>query len=81
MEEAATSTSATPDQRAEGKSKDEIALELMRFIATATGYGKGTQAVGFSGKPARTPEEQAEALLGLFERCRQITHAQPGSKA
>lgn len=52
------------------KSADEIALELMKFIATTTGYAKGAQAVGFSGKPPRTPEEQAEALLELFEKCR-----------
>ena len=52
------------------KSRDEIALELMKFIASATGYAKGAQAVGFSGKGARTPEEQADALLELFERCR-----------
>lgn len=52
------------------KSIDEIALELMKFIATTTGYAKGAQAVGFSGRPPRTPEEQAEALLELFEKCR-----------
>jgi hypothetical protein len=53
------------------KSDDEIALELMKFIAATTGYAKGAQAVGFSGKPPRTPEEQADALLELFEKCRQ----------
>ena len=54
-------------------SKDEVALELMKFIATTTGYGKGTQQqVGFSGKGPRTPEEYADALLGLFERCREV---------
>ncbi len=52
------------------KGKDEVALELMKFIATSTGYGRGTQAVGFAGKGARTPEEQVDALLELFERCR-----------
>ena len=60
----------TPEP-ARGKDKDEIALELMKFIASSTGYGKGNQAVGFAGKGARTPEEHAEALLELFERCRQ----------
>jgi hypothetical protein len=55
------------------RGKDEVALELMKFIAIATGYGKGGVAsgAGFSGKPAaRTPEEHAETLLELFERCR-----------
>jgi len=55
-----------------GRTPDEIALELMKFIAVSTGYGKGTQGgAGFSGKPsAKTPEEQTEALLDLFQKCR-----------
>jgi hypothetical protein len=54
------------------RSADEVALELMKFIAVSTGYGRSTQSsTGFSGKPvARSVEEQAEALLELFERCR-----------
>ena len=56
------------------RSQDEVALELMKFIAVATGYGRATQsAAGFSGKPAaRSPEEHAEALLELFDRCRKV---------
>lgn len=59
------------------RSKDEIALELMKFIAVTTGYGRGTAvpAAGFSGKPAtRTPEDYAETLLELFERCRSVVN-------
>lgn len=67
-EEAATPAPPAPA----GRSKDEVALELMRFIAVTTGYGKASQgSAGFNAKPAaRTPEEQAEALLELFDRCR-----------
>lgn len=54
------------------KNTDEVALELMKFIATSTGYGKGPQSVGFAGKGARTPEEQADSLLELFTRCRAV---------
>jgi hypothetical protein len=56
------------------RSTDEVALELMKFIAVATGYGRAAQSTtGFSGKPtARSPEEHAEALLELFERCRRV---------
>ncbi|MBM3774621.1 MAG: hypothetical protein FJW37_05595 [Acidobacteria bacterium] len=54
------------------RSKDEIALEMMKFIAVSTGYGRSAAGAGFSGKPARTPEEQAETLLQLFERCRSV---------
>ena len=51
---------------------DEIALELMKFIAVTTGYGKGIPSAGFGGKEkgGRSAEEYAEALLELFDRCR-----------
>jgi hypothetical protein len=70
------SETPTPAPPAAAKNSDEIALELMKFIATATGYGKGPQAVGFAGKGARTPEEQADALLELFGRCRAVVERQ-----
>jgi hypothetical protein len=55
------------------KNRDEIALELMKFIAVTTGYGKGSSAAaGFSGKPSKSAEEYAEALIQLFEKCRAI---------
>jgi len=59
-----------------GRSKDDTALELMKFIAVATGYGKGANSgAGFSGKPStRTPEEHAEALLELYARCRKAVN-------
>ena len=62
------------ESSAGGRSKDEVALELMKFIAVTTGYGKAPQAsAGFSGKPAaRSAEEHADALLELFNRCRKI---------
>jgi hypothetical protein len=55
-------------------SKEEVALELMRFIAATTGYGKTSAAAGFAGKAAgpRSPEEQVDALLQLYERCRAV---------
>jgi hypothetical protein len=57
------------------RTKDEIALELTKFIAVTTSYGKGNTAAGFSGKPAgRSAEEYAEALLELFERCRTVVN-------
>ena len=56
------------------KNTDEIALEMMKFIAVTTGYGKGPVSAGFTGKSSRTPEEYAEALIQLFERCRGVLH-------
>jgi len=51
---------------------DEVALEMMKFVAVTTGYGKGGSAAGFAGKGSKTPEEYAESLLQLFERCRTV---------
>jgi hypothetical protein len=65
----ADEASKAPDQ---SKNRDEVALEMMKFIAVTTGYGKGTGAAGFTGKATRTPEEYADALLQLFERCRDV---------
>ncbi|MGH9583709.1 MAG: hypothetical protein ACRD4O_12300 [Bryobacteraceae bacterium] len=54
------------------RSPDEIALELMKFIAITTGYGKGASAPGFGGKMPKSSEEYADTLLDLFERCRSV---------
>jgi hypothetical protein len=51
-------------------SKEEVALELLRFIATTTGLGKAGGGAGFAGKPPKSPEEQAEVLFALYERCK-----------
>jgi hypothetical protein len=68
-------------KEAAAKNRDEIALEMMKFIAVTTGYGKGnTTAAGFSGKPAKSSEEYADALIQLFEKCRSVV-AKPGSEA
>jgi hypothetical protein len=52
---------------------EDIALDLMKFIAMTTGYGKGAGAgVGFSGSGvAEKPEEYAAHLLELYGRCLQ----------
>ena len=62
------SSNAAPPAR----NADEVALEMMKFVAVTTGYGKGGSAAGFAGKGSKTPEEYAESLLQLFERCRTV---------
>ena len=62
----------TPMIALAARSRDETALDMMKFIAVTTGYGKGVSAAGFTGKTAKTPEEYAEALLQLFEKCRTV---------
>jgi hypothetical protein len=59
-----------------GRTKDDVALDLMKFIAVNAGYGKTGQAsAGFSAKAVtRTPEELAEDLLRLFDLCRKAVN-------
>ena len=51
---------------------EDIALDLMKFIAMTTGYGRtsGSGGVGFQGGPAAAkPEEYAGHLLELYGKC------------
>ncbi|MCX6591188.1 MAG: hypothetical protein NTZ56_06660 [Acidobacteria bacterium] len=67
--------SETPAEAKPTGNKDEVALEMMKFIAVTTGYGKGSAGAGFEkGRTSRTAEEYAESLLELFERCRTVVH-------
>jgi hypothetical protein len=62
----------TPQKGPSGASSEEVALELMRFVAQTTGFGKTSAGAGFAGKSPKTPEEQVDALLSLYERCRDV---------
>jgi hypothetical protein len=68
---------AAAEPKHSSSSPDELALELMKFIAVSTGYGKGTPSAGFGGKGPRSAEEHADALLELFNRCRSIVRKDP----
>jgi hypothetical protein len=50
---------------------EDIALDLMKFIAMTTGYGRTSGAgVGFQGSAAASkPEEYAGHLLELYGKC------------
>ena len=73
MAEAATDT----QEKRPGANPDEVALELMKFVAVTTGYGRGNSGTGFGSKGARSSEEYADALLELFERCRSVVRKEP----
>jgi hypothetical protein len=50
---------------------DEIALEMMKFIAVQTGYGKTSgSTTGFNAKTGTSAESHADALIELFKRCK-----------
>jgi hypothetical protein len=52
------------------RSKEDIALDLLKFVAGSTGYGRATvPSTGFSGTSAPKVEEQINQLLDLYSRC------------
>jgi hypothetical protein len=52
------------------KRNEEIALEMMKFIAVTTGYGKiGAPGAGFQGGTVQKAEDYATHLLELYTRC------------
>jgi hypothetical protein len=66
MDEIAATTSGS-------RRNEDIALDLMKFVAMTTGYGRTTSSgVGFQGSGAAAkPEEYASHLLELYGRCLQ----------
>jgi hypothetical protein len=50
---------------------EDIALDLMKFVAMTTGYGRtSSTGVGFQGSGAASkPEEYAAHLLELYGKC------------
>jgi len=65
-----------PNVSAASRRDEDIALDMMKFIAMTTGYGKTTSSgVGFQGSGAAAkPEEYAGHLLELYGRCLNAVH-------
>ena len=62
-----------PGITAGSRRNEDIALDLMKFIAMTTGYGRtSSTGVGFQGSgTASKPEEYAGHLLELYGKCLQ----------
>lgn len=62
-----------PSMTAGQRRNEDIALDLMKFVAMTTGYGRTTSTgVGFQGSGSATkPEEYAGHLLELYGKCLQ----------
>jgi hypothetical protein len=54
-----------------GRRNEDIALDLMKFVAMTTGYGRtASTGVGFQGTgSAAKPEDYATHLLELYSKC------------
>lgn len=62
-----------PTPTAGSRRNEDIALDLMKFIAMTTGYGRtSSTGAGFQGTGAAAkPEEYASHLLELYGKCLQ----------
>jgi len=62
---------APPTGSGAARRNEDIALDLMKFVAMTTGYGRVTSSgVGFQGSgTAAKPEDYAEKLLELYSKC------------
>jgi len=56
---------------------EDIALDLLKFVAGATHVGTKTAGggVGFGAATSGKPEDQVTQLLELYARCRQAVEA------
>ena len=62
-----------PNTAAGSRRNEDIALDLMKFVAMTTGYGRtSSTGVGFQGSGAAAkPEDYASHLLELYGKCLQ----------
>jgi len=61
------------------RSNEDIALDLLKFVAGSTGYGRAAvPSTGFSGTSAPKPEEQVNQLLDLYGRCLNVVGGKGG---
>jgi hypothetical protein len=58
---------------------EDIALDLLKFVAGSTGFGRAAvPSTGFSGAAAPKPEEQVNQLLDLYGRCLTVVNGKSG---
>jgi hypothetical protein len=59
-----------PQFQTGARRNEDIALDMMKFIAMTTGYGKvGSPGAGFQGGTVAKAEDYASHLLELYGRC------------
>jgi hypothetical protein len=60
-----------------GRRDEDIALDMMKFIANTTGFGKtGTPGAGFQGGTVSRAEDYAKHLLNLYGQCLEAVRGQ-----
>jgi hypothetical protein len=63
------------------RSNEDVALDLLKFIATTTGVGRpAVGSTGFTTPTASKSEDQAAHLLELYTRCLQAVEGKSGAQ-
>ena len=58
------------------RSKEDIALDLLKFVAATAHVGsKAPGSTGFGAAAGNKPEDQVNQLLALYSQCRQAVEA------
>ncbi|MGD0829852.1 MAG: hypothetical protein ABR907_02835 [Terracidiphilus sp.] len=61
---------AQPNVSFGSRRNEDIALDLLKFVAATAGVGRAAAAsTGFSGAAGAKPEEHVNQLLSLYGRC------------
>ena len=61
---------------ATARSKEDIALDLLKFVAATAHVGsKAPGSTGFGAAAGNKPEDQVNQLLELYSQCRQAVEA------
>ena len=61
-----------PEETNTARRPEDIALDLMKFVAMTTNYGKTAGGAGFQAKGEKSNEEYADSLLQLYLRCKEV---------
>lgn len=63
------------------RSKEDIALDLLKFVAGTTGVGRAAvPSTGFSGAAAVKTEEHVTELLDLYGRCLRVVEGKAAER-
>jgi hypothetical protein len=65
------------EQSTSARSKEDIALDLLKFVAGHSNIAKGVSSTtpGFGGASSAKSDDPVAALLDLYSRCREAVEA------
>ena len=68
---------ALPTMNLGARRNEDIALDLLKFVAATAGVGRpAAPSTGFSGTAGAKPEEHVNQLLELYSRCLKAVQGQ-----